>query len=73
VEWGIEAKRGLRYSPGYPAWADMEDQRKIWQLLEPGRIGVSLTEGFAMDPEQSTSAIIFHHPACQYFNAASRA
>jgi cobalamin-dependent methionine synthase I len=33
VEWGIEAKRGLRYSPGYPAWADMEDQRKIWQLL----------------------------------------
>jgi 5-methyltetrahydrofolate--homocysteine methyltransferase len=73
AEWGIAPKRGLRYSPGYPAWTNMEDQAKLWQLLEPGRIGVSLTEGFAMDPEQSTSAIIFHHPACQYFNAASRA
>jgi 5-methyltetrahydrofolate--homocysteine methyltransferase len=70
-EWGLPQGQGLRYSPGYPAWPDMEDQEKIWKLLQPERIGVKLTDGFQMVPEQSTSAIIFHHPECQYFSVTA--
>jgi 5-methyltetrahydrofolate--homocysteine methyltransferase len=61
--------RGKRYSPGYPACPNLDDQLGIWKLLEPGDIGVELTEGMMMDPEASVSGIIFHHPDCAYFSA----
>ena len=60
--------RGSRYSFGYPACPDMSDQTKLFDLLDPGRIGCSLTENWQIDPEQSTSAIIVHHPEAKYFN-----
>ncbi|MEX2388166.1 MAG: methionine synthase [Phycisphaeraceae bacterium] len=60
--------RGSRYSFGYPACPEMSDQDKLWRLLEPGRIGCVLTENWQIDPEQSTSAIIVHHPEAKYFN-----
>ncbi len=61
--------RGSRYSFGYPACPRMSDQEKLFGLLEPGRIGCVLTENWQIDPEQSTSAIIVHHPEAKYFNA----
>ena len=60
--------RGSRYSFGYPACPDMSDQEKLFRLLEPERIGCRLTENWQIDPEQSTSAIIVHHPEARYFN-----
>ncbi|MFB3431232.1 MAG: methionine synthase [Phycisphaerales bacterium] len=60
--------RGSRYSPGYPACPDMSDQEILWRLLEPGRIGCELTENWQIDPEQSTSAFVVHHPEAKYFN-----
>jgi len=60
--------RGSRYSFGYPACPDMSDQDKLWKLLDPTRIGCVLTENWQIDPEQSTSAIIVHHPDAKYFN-----
>jgi 5-methyltetrahydrofolate--homocysteine methyltransferase len=60
--------RGKRYSFGYPACPNLEDQDGIWKLLEPDEIGVRLTEGHMMDPEASVSALVFHHPDCSYFN-----
>ena len=62
--------RGKRYSFGYPACPNLEDQAKLWQLLHPEEIGVQLTEGFMMEPEASVSALVFHHPDCVYFSAA---
>jgi 5-methyltetrahydrofolate--homocysteine methyltransferase len=59
--------RGRRYSFGYPACPALEDQAGIWKLLRPEEIGVSLTEGYMMDPEASVSALVFHHPDCAYF------
>jgi 5-methyltetrahydrofolate--homocysteine methyltransferase len=61
--------RGSRYSFGYPACPDMSDQEKLFRLLDPGRIGCHLTENWQIDPEQSTSAIVVHHPQAKYFNA----
>ncbi|MEY3737006.1 MAG: hypothetical protein RLZZ251_722, partial [Actinomycetota bacterium] len=61
--------RGSRYSFGYPACPDLEAQRELCMLLEPERIGVSLSDEFQLHPEQSTSAIIVHHPEAKYFNA----
>ena len=62
--------RGSRYSFGYPACPNMEDQTKIFQLLKPEEsIGVKLTAGFMLEPEQSTSALVVHHPAAKYFVA----
>ncbi len=61
--------RGSRYSFGYPACPDIEQQTQLCQLLEPERIGVHLSEEFQLHPEQSTSAIIVHHPEAKYFNA----
>jgi 5-methyltetrahydrofolate--homocysteine methyltransferase len=61
--------RGSRYSFGYPACPDLEDRRKIVELLRPERIGVSLSEELQLHPEQSTDAIIAHHPEAKYFNA----
>ncbi len=60
--------RGSRYSFGYPACPNMADQEKLFRLLDPGRIGCVLTENHQIDPEQSTSAIIVHHPEAKYFN-----
>ena len=60
--------RGSRYSFGYPACPDMSDQEKLFRLLEPGRIGCELTDNWQIDPEQSTSAVIVHHPEAKYFN-----
>jgi len=61
--------RGSRYSFGYPACPNIEQQVQLCELLEPGRIGVQLSEEFQLHPEQSTSAIIVHHPEAKYFNA----
>ncbi|MFA6043953.1 MAG: homocysteine S-methyltransferase family protein [Phycisphaerales bacterium] len=60
--------RGSRYSFGYPACPNMSDQEKLFRLLDPARIGCHLTENWQIDPEQSTSAIIVHHPEAKYFN-----
>jgi 5-methyltetrahydrofolate--homocysteine methyltransferase len=60
--------RGSRYSFGYPACPDLESQGPLFELLAPDRIGVALTEGWQMVPEQSVSAIVVHHPAARYFN-----
>lgn len=61
--------RGSRYSFGYPACPDVEQQAELVQLLDPERIGVSLSPEFQLHPEQSTSAIIVHHPEAKYFKA----
>jgi 5-methyltetrahydrofolate--homocysteine methyltransferase len=61
--------RGCRYSFGYSACPDLEERAKIAALLEPERIGVVLSEEFQLDPEQSTDAIVVHHPEASYFNA----
>ena len=60
--------RGKRYSFGYPACPNLEDQEGLWKLLKPEEIGVQLTEGFMMDPEASVSALVFQHPDCTYFS-----
>ncbi|HEY9688047.1 MAG TPA: methionine synthase [Coleofasciculaceae cyanobacterium] len=80
-EWGIagsdasdikrlfaQGYQGSRYSPGYPACPALEDQRQIFAILEPERIGIQLTEEFMLEPEQSTSALIVHHPEARYFD-----
>jgi 5-methyltetrahydrofolate--homocysteine methyltransferase len=60
--------QGSRFSFGYPACPSLEDQAKLFELLEPDRIDVSLSEEFQLEPEQSTSAIIVHHPEAKYFS-----
>jgi 5-methyltetrahydrofolate--homocysteine methyltransferase len=59
--------RGGRYSWGYPACPNLEDNAKVVDLLDAGRIGVSVSEGFQLHPEQTTDAIICHHPQAKYF------
>ena len=61
--------RGKRYSFGYPACPNLDDQQGMWKLLRPDEIGVRLTEGMMMEPEASVSALVFHHPDCAYFTA----
>ncbi|MEW1613235.1 MULTISPECIES: methionine synthase [unclassified Streptomyces] len=61
--------RGARFSLGYGACPDLEDRAKIADLLQPERIGVQLSEEFQLHPEQSTDAIVIHHPEAKYFNA----
>ncbi|MBY5161818.1 methionine synthase [Salsipaludibacter albus] len=81
-EWGVEGEdgptvkdwfrqdyRGSRYSFGYAACPDLEDQHVLDGLLDFSRIGVEVTDEFMLDPEQSTSAIVVHHPEAKYFNA----
>jgi 5-methyltetrahydrofolate--homocysteine methyltransferase len=81
AEWGIGGDdaadvrklfkkhyRGCRYSFGYPACPALEDQATLFKLLEPGRIGLALSEQFQLEPEQSTTALVLHHPAAKYFN-----
>ena len=82
ADWGIAAGdsphmarilkqeyTGERYSFGYPACPDLSQQQLLFKLLRPERVGVQLSEEFQLHPEQSTSAIIFHHPEAAYFNA----
>ena len=60
--------QGSRYSFGYPACPNLEDQTKLFKLLDPEKnVGVRLTSSFLLDPEQSTSAIVVHHPSAKYF------
>jgi 5-methyltetrahydrofolate--homocysteine methyltransferase len=79
-EWGIadedatdveglfrQQYRGSRYSFGYPACPNLEDQVQLFELLEPDRIGVRLSEEFMLEPEVSTSALVAHHPEAKYF------
>ncbi len=61
--------RGARYSFGYPACPNLEDRAKLVELLRPARIGVTLSEEYQLHPEQSTDALIVHHPEAKYFNA----
>jgi 5-methyltetrahydrofolate--homocysteine methyltransferase len=62
--------RGKRFSFGYPACPDLDDQAALWQLLKPEEIGVSLTDGMMMEPEASVSAMVFHHPDARYFSVS---
>jgi 5-methyltetrahydrofolate--homocysteine methyltransferase len=59
--------RGRRFSPGYPACPELSDQEKIFRLLEPERIGLRLNEEHQLEPEQSTTALVVHHPQAAYF------
>ena len=83
ANWGIRAEesgnpedyfgtryRGRRFSFGYPACPDLAGQRTLFALLAPEAIGVHLTEGDMMDPEASVSALVFHHPDAEYFDAS---
>ncbi|MCU0702520.1 MAG: methionine synthase [Fimbriiglobus sp.] len=81
AEWGIGDKdspviqklfkghyRGRRYAFGYPACPRLEDQTGLFTLIDPPQVGITLTEQFLLEPEQSTTAIVFHHPNAKYFN-----
>src|SRR6185369_11565991 len=60
--------RGSRYSFGYPACPNLEDQEKLVRLLDTGRVGIALSDEYQLDPEQSTTALVVHHPQAKYFN-----
>ena len=60
--------QGSRYSFGYPACPNLEDQTRIMELLEPGRIGVTLSPEYQFHPEQTTSALVTYHPEARYFS-----
>ncbi|MFZ1077714.1 MAG: dihydropteroate synthase [Nitrosotalea sp.] len=66
-ELKIEGKRGLRYSWGYPSCPDVSQHYIVWKLLEPEKSGMTLTESGQIIPEQSTAAIVVHHPEAEYF------
>lgn len=81
AEWGIGGQdspqiqklfkghyRGCRYSFGYPACPNLEDQAPLFALIDPTRVGITLSDQFQLEPEQSTTAIVVHHPEAKYFN-----
>jgi 5-methyltetrahydrofolate--homocysteine methyltransferase len=68
---GIESAQGRRYSWGYPACPEQSEHTKLWSLLDLERIGMALSGGYAVEPEQSTVAIIAHHPQAVYFGMKS--
>jgi 5-methyltetrahydrofolate--homocysteine methyltransferase len=70
-ELGIEPDQGRRYSWGYPACPDQSEHEKVWRLLGLEEIGMTLSDGFAVMPEQSTVAIVAHHPQAVYFGMKS--
>jgi len=70
-ELGIGADQGRRYSWGYPACPEQSEHAKVWRLLGLDEIGMRLSDGYAVDPEQSTVAIIAHHPQAVYFGMKS--
>lgn len=63
--------QGQRFSFGYPACPELEDQQKLFKLIQPEDIGIQLTDGCMMEPEASVSAIVFAHPEARYFNVLS--
>ncbi len=68
-ELGLEPEQGKRYSWGYPAIPELADHAKVFELLQPDRqLGMTLTDAYQLVPEQSTAAIIVHHPQAKYFN-----
>jgi 5-methyltetrahydrofolate--homocysteine methyltransferase len=68
---GIELDQGRRYSWGYPACPDQSEHEKVWRLLDLEEIGMTLSGGHAVMPEQSTVAIVAHHPQAVYFGMKS--
>ena len=70
-ELGIELDQGRRYSWGYPACPDQSEHEKVWRLLDLEEIGMTLSDGYAVMPEQSTVAIVAHHPQAVYFGMKS--
>jgi 5-methyltetrahydrofolate--homocysteine methyltransferase len=68
---GVELDQGRRYSWGYPACPDQSEHQKVWRLLDLGQIGMTLSSGYAVEPEQSTVAVIAHHPQAVYFGMKS--
>ena len=68
---GIDLDQGRRYSWGYPACPDQSEHEKVWRLLDLEEIGMTLSDGFAVMPEQSTVAIVAHHPQAVYFGMKS--
>ncbi len=68
---GLQNGRGKRYSWGYPACPDLEDHVQLWQILPTDEIGVVLTDAYQIVPEQSTAAIVVHHPEAKYFSIGS--
>jgi 5-methyltetrahydrofolate--homocysteine methyltransferase len=66
-ELRLDGKRGLRYSWGYPSCPDVSQHHLVWKLLEPEKSGMTLTEAGQIIPEQSTAAIVVHHPQAEYF------
>jgi 5-methyltetrahydrofolate--homocysteine methyltransferase len=66
-QFAVQHYRGARYSFGYPACPDLDENDKLFEILKPERIGVTLTENGQMVPEQTTSAFIVHHPQAKYF------
>jgi 5-methyltetrahydrofolate--homocysteine methyltransferase len=60
--------QGQRFSFGYPACPELEDQKKLFKLIQPERIGIQLTDGCMMEPEASVTAMVFAHPEARYFN-----
>jgi 5-methyltetrahydrofolate--homocysteine methyltransferase len=69
-ELGIGEETGKRYSWGYPACPDLEQHAIVDQLLDCGSIGIKVTDGFQFDPEQTTAAIVIHHPDAKYYALA---
>lgn len=69
--FGIDLDQGRRYSWGYPACPDQSEHEKVFRLLNAQQIGLSLSDGFAVEPEQSTVAIVAHHPQAVYFGMKS--
>jgi 5-methyltetrahydrofolate--homocysteine methyltransferase len=70
-ELGIQPSQGRRYSWGYPACPDQSEHEKVFRLLDAPQIGLSLSGGYAIEPEQSTLAIVAHHPQAIYFGMKS--
>ena len=68
---GIEPTQGRRYSWGYPACPEQSEHEKVFRLLDAPQIGLRLSGGFAVEPEQSTLAIVAHHPDAVYFGMKS--
>lgn len=66
-ELRLDGKRGLRYSWGYPSCPDVAQHHLVWKILEPEKSGMTLTEAGQIIPEQSTAAIVVHHPQAEYF------
>jgi len=66
-ELKIDQKRGLRYSWGYPSCPDISQHHLVWQIIDPTKSGMTLTESGQIVPDQSTAAIVVHHPDAEYF------